>query len=246
VRPEAASPPPPAPAQPAPPATSGPGAPSTARIEYASEQELANDYLENLSQGGAFVRSASPPPVGTRLTLEMKLPGLVELAAPATVVFVHDYGFGVKFELDEAGQATLGAVIARISARPRRALVVDDDGLVRRMLSDALESRGFEVLTARDGAEGLHVLAEELLTLDLLLTDVKMPGMDGETFVRTIREQGGESELTIVAATGGVDAALEERMARAGADAVIDKSLGPELVAQAADAALERKRLEAA
>jgi hypothetical protein len=34
-------------------------------------------------------------------------------------------------------------------------------------------------------------------------------------------------------------------MARAGADAVIDKSLGPELVAQAADAALERKRLEA-
>ena len=175
----------------------------------------------------------------------MKLPGLVELTAPATVVFVHDYGFGVKFELDEAGQAKLGAVIARISARPRRALVVDDDGLVRRMLSDALESRGFEVLTARDGAEGLHVLAEELLTLDLLLTDVKMPGMDGETFVRTIREQGGESDLTIVAAIGGVDAVLEERMARAGADAVIDKSLGPELVAQAADAALERKRLAA-
>jgi uncharacterized protein (TIGR02266 family) len=218
-------------------------APATARIEYQSEQDLAADYVENLSQGGAFVRTQSPPPVGTRLTLEMKLPGLVELTAPATVVFVHDYGMGVKFELDEAGQAKLAAVIARISARPRRALVVDDDGLVRRMLAEALQGRGFEVLTARDGEEGLRVVAEELLTLDLLVTDVKMPGMGGEAFVRTIREQGGESELAILVAAGGVDAALERRMTLAGADAVVDKSVGPELVAQAADAALEQKRL---
>jgi uncharacterized protein (TIGR02266 family) len=238
--PTAAPTPTPSPTVPAP--TPAP-APATARIEYQSEQDLAADYVENLSQGGAFVRTQSPPPVGTRLTLEMKLPGLVELTAPATVVFVHDYGMGVKFELDEAGQAKLAAVIARISARPRRALVVDDDGLVRRMLAEALQGRGFEVLTARDGEEGLRVVAEELLTLDLLVTDVKMPGMGGEAFVRTIREQGGESELAILVAAGGVDAALERRMTLAGADAVVDKSVGPELVAQAADAALEQKRL---
>ncbi|HYQ81640.1 MAG TPA: response regulator [Anaeromyxobacteraceae bacterium] len=245
----AAPPPPPRapPARPAAPPTrpaapAPPGAP-TARLEYASEQELAQDYLENLSQGGAFVRTRSPPPVGTPLTLEMKLPGLMDLAAPATVVFVHDYGFGVKFELDEAGKEKLAAVIARISARPRRALVVDDDGLVRRMLGDALESRGFEVLTAKDGEEGLRVVAEELLTLDLLVTDVRMPGMGGEAFVRAIRQQGGEEDLAIVAAAAGVDGKLELKLMRAGADAVVDKSLGPELVAQAADAALERKRL---
>jgi CheY-like chemotaxis protein len=217
--------------------------PATARIEYANEQELASDYVENLSQGGAFVRSHSPSPVGTRLTLEMRLPGGIELAAPATVVFLHPYGMGVKFDLDAGGQAKLASAIARISARPRRALVVDDDGMVRRMMSDALQARGFEVLTANDGEEGLRTLMEELLALDLLITDVYMPEMDGEAFVRTIRQAGGEAELAIVVVTGSLEAGLEKRLEAAGADAVLDKSLGPELLAQAADAALERKRM---
>jgi len=220
-----------------------PPEPSTARIEYATDQEMAADYLDNLSQGGAFVRTARPQPVGTRLTLEMQLPAGVELKAPATVAFVNASGMGVKFELDEEGQETLAGVIARISARPRRALVVDDDALVRRMLSDGLAERGFEVLSADDGQEGLRIIAEELLALDLLVTDVNMPGMDGEAFIRAIRKAGGEADLAIVAVTGRVDGALEARLESAGADAVLDKELGPALIAQAADAALERKRL---
>ena len=48
-----------------------------------------------------------------------------------------------------------------------------------------------------------------------------------------------------LAAAAGVDAKLELRLMQAGADAVVDKSLGPELVSQAADAALDRKRLGA-
>ena len=234
----------PAAASPPPAAAAKPSAPATARIEYANEQELASDYVENLSQGGAFVRTHSPSPVGTRLSLEMRLPGGIELAAPATVVFLHPYGMGVKFDLDADGQAKLASAIARISARPRRALVVDDDGLVRRMMSDALQARGFEVLTAQDGEEGLRTVSEELLALDLLITDVLMPGMDGEAFVRTIRQAGGEADLAIVVVTGKLEAGLEQRLTAAGADAVLDKVLGPELVAQAADAALERKRME--
>jgi CheY-like chemotaxis protein len=159
------------------------------------------------------------------------------------VAFVNASGMGVKFELDEEGQETLAGVIARISARPRRALVVDDDALVRRMLSDGLAERGFEVLSADDGQEGLRIIAEELLALDLLVTDVNMPGMDGEAFIRAIRKAGGEADLAIVAVTGRVDGALEARLESAGADAVLDKELGPALIAQAADAALERKRL---
>ena len=159
------------------------------------------------------------------------------------MVFLHPYGMGVKFDLDAQGQAKLAAVIARISARPRRALVVDDDGLVRRMMSDALQGRGFEVLTATDGEEGLRTLSEELLALDILITDLRMPGMDGEAFVRTIRQAGGEVDLAIVAVTGNLEPGLERRLEAAGADAVLDKSLGPELIAQAADAVLERKRM---
>ena len=215
----------------------------TARIEYATEQELAADYVANLSQGGAFVRTSRPSPLGTRLALSMRLPGGDELASPAVVAMVNDKGMGVKFELDEPTQLRLAAAIARISARPRRALVVDDDALARHMLQDALQQRGFEVLTADDGAAGLSVLADELLALDLLVTDVVMPKMDGETFIRTIRNAGGESELAIVAVTGDHESGAEKRLERDGADAVLDKALGAELIAQAADAVLERKRM---
>jgi CheY-like chemotaxis protein len=222
--------------------------PSSARalIEYVSDQELAADYLENLSQGAAFVRTPHPQPVGTPVALELRLPSGTELCALAIVAFADAHGMGVKFTLDAEAEAVLRAAIARISARPRRALIVDDDALVLRMLSDALAQRGFEVITASDGTAGLQTLSEEILALDLLVTDVRMPGMDGEAFVQTIRRAGGESELAIVVVTGRLEPGVEPRLEAAGADAVLDKALGPELIAQAADAALERKRLTAA
>ena len=61
---------------------------------------------------------------------------------------------GVRFTLDAENDAVLSAAIAQISARPRRALVVDDDALLRRMLADALAQRGFEVLTAATATRG--------------------------------------------------------------------------------------------
>jgi CheY-like chemotaxis protein len=220
-----------------------PPRPPRARLEYATDQELAADWIENLSQGGAFVRTPTPLPRGTELLLEIALPDGARLEAHALVVFVNDRGMGTRFVLSPEADELLAATITRISARPRRALVVDDDALVRCMLSDALAARGFEVMTATCGEAGLRTLAEELLALDLLVTDVCMPGMDGEAFVRTIRGAGGEADLAIVVASGRLGPGVEERLEAAGADAVLDKALGPELVAQAADAALERKRL---
>jgi CheY-like chemotaxis protein/Tfp pilus assembly protein PilZ len=232
---------------PAPPPDALPVEPSApaarAVIEYATDQELEADFIENLSQGGAFIRSAHPQPVGASLALDFRLPNGVELKAQSVVAFANANGMGVRFTLDADSEAALQAAIAHISARARRALVVDDDALVRRMLADALADRGFEVVTASDGQDGLRVLSEELLALDLLLTDVFMPGLDGEGFVKMIRSAGGESDLAIVVVTSRMEDGLERRLEQAGADAVLDKALGPELVAQAADAVLERKRM---
>jgi CheY-like chemotaxis protein len=164
-------------------------------------------------------------------------------SARAVVAVVNERGMGVRFELDEEAGQKLAAAIAYLSARARRALVVDDDAVVRRMLQEALQQRGFEVLTADDGSSGLSLLAEELLALDLLVTDVRMRRMDGESFIRTIRRAGGEADLAIVAVTGGLRREVETRLQREGADAVLDKALGPDLIAQAADAVLERKRM---
>jgi CheY-like chemotaxis protein len=218
------------------------GGQHSATISYASDQHLQQDYLENLSQGGAFVRRALPPPVGTPVTLRLRLPSGLDLEARAVVAFVRPGGMGLKFDLDEETRELLSGAIAQISGRPRRALVVDDDALVCRLFADALAEQGFEVLTARDGEEGLRVLSEELLALDLLITDVLMPGLDGEAFVRTIRKAGGEADLAIVAVTGRFDATLEAKLEAAGADAVLDKGLGAPLLVKAADAVLERKR----
>jgi CheY-like chemotaxis protein len=235
----------PAPAPVAPasaPAAPRPGPGPHARLEYATDQELAADWIENLSHGGAFVRSAQPRPVGTALVLDLALPDGVQLTAQAVVTAATPRGMGVRFVLTPEQDDALAAVIARITARPRRALVVDDDAMVRQMLADALSARGFEVLTAASATEGVERLSEELLALDLLVTDVCMPGMDGEELVRFIRRAGGEADLAIVAVTGRMEIGVDRQLEAAGADAVLDKAIGPEMVAAAADAALERKR----
>ena len=227
----------------APVKVSAAAAPARHLIEYATDQELAADFVQNLSQGGAFVRTPHPPAAGTEVELELRLPNGAELRAGAVVAFANANGMGVRFQLDAEAQAVLSNAMAHISARPRRALVVDDDELVCRMIADALRDRGFEVMTAGTAAEGLSILSEELLALDLLVTDVVMPGMTGEELVRLIRKTGGEVELAIVGVTGSVEDGVERRLEAAGADAVLEKSLGPDLIAQAADAVLERKRL---
>jgi CheY-like chemotaxis protein len=126
-------------------------------------------------------------------------------------------------------------------AAPRlRVLLVDDDAIARRLIGRALSGLGFEVLTAADGESGLRLLSEDLLGFDLLLTDVWMPRMDGAALIRTVR-RGGETDLAIVAMTGLMKPGLEQRIEQDGADALLDKSLGAEILARAAHAVAMRR-----
>lgn len=117
-----------------------------------------------------------------------------------------------------------------------RAIVVDDDILVRLMLAEALEQRGFEVLTAPNGMVGLQLLSETILTIDVLVTDAIMPGIDGAELVSTIRTAGGESELRVVAVTASEDPFRRTLLLEAGVDLVLSKSLGPAAIALAVEA----------
>jgi len=198
--------------------------------------------IENVSQGGAFLRTAEPFPLGELVLVVATLPTGDTLRCEAEVVFSGARGMGLRWRLDPLAEVDLAAVVARIASRKRRALVVDDDATCRKTLADALQACGFEVLTAGDGMAGLQLLSEELLSLDLLITDLRMPRMDGESLLRTIRQAGGESELAIVVMTGSVEPALENKLTRQGADAVLEKELGPRFLAQAAVAVLDRKK----
>jgi CheY-like chemotaxis protein len=201
--------------------------------------------IENVSQGGAFLRTGEPFPMGALVQVAATLPTGDTLRCNAEVVFSGARGMGVRWQLDPLAEVELAAVVARIAARKRRALVVDDDATCRVRLSEALQGCGFEVLAAEDGASGLQVLSEELLSLDLLITDLRMPRMDGEALLRTVRHAGGESELTIVVMTGTVEPTVETKLTREGADAVLEKELGPRFLAHAAVAVLDRKRRKA-
>jgi CheY-like chemotaxis protein len=68
-------------------------------------------------------------------------------------------------------------------------LVVDDEEPLRRYLSRALEDAGYHVLTAGDGNEALRHLRESLLPVQLVITDVSMPGTTGPELAEQIAAQ---------------------------------------------------------
>jgi CheY-like chemotaxis protein len=65
-------------------------------------------------------------------------------------------------------------------------LAVDDESLIRSLVKAALERGGFNVLTAASGEEALQVFTTEQDRIELVITDVVMPGMDGTILVRRL------------------------------------------------------------
>ncbi|MEM6667150.1 MAG: response regulator [Pseudomonadota bacterium] len=80
-----------------------------------------------------------------------------------------------------------------------RVLTIDDSKTMLDMLHAALDSEGFEVLQAKNGQEGIDVLSSE--TVDVIITDVNMPVMDGITFIREARKDDRLRALPILILT---------------------------------------------
>ena len=83
---------------------------------------------------------------------------------------------------------------------PRVALVVDDSMLVRHCVSRYLEQRGFTVHAACNGVDGLEKLSE--LDVDLIVTDMQMPHMDGHQFITELKKRPGSTVIPIIIVTG--------------------------------------------
>jgi CheY-like chemotaxis protein len=86
-------------------------------------------------------------------------------------------------------------------------MVIDDDSGVREILTLALETEGYEVASARDGAEGLEMLARH--KADVVIVDMRMPEIDGANFCRLYAEQrdGGGPVILMTAMAGRSTAA---------------------------------------
>jgi CheY-like chemotaxis protein len=75
-----------------------------------------------------------------------------------------------------------------MSATPSTILVVEDDNIVRMLIVDVLEELEFEVLEADGSEQALQVLKDAIKHIDLMMTDVGLPGMDGRELATEARK----------------------------------------------------------
>lgn len=124
--------------------------------------------------------------------------------------------------------------------KPTIILIVDDDELVRRTLSVLVESLGYHCLVAKDGFEALAVLRST--EIDLVLSDIVMPGKDGLELLKEIREDHKSTDVII--STGYHEKASYAAVINAGAIDFIKKPIDQaELEAKLARAVRERKMI---
>ncbi|MBN1612126.1 MAG: sigma-54-dependent Fis family transcriptional regulator [Polyangiaceae bacterium] len=120
-----------------------------------------------------------------------------------------------------------------------RILVVDDEANARNALAEILREEGYSVETAADGFKGLARFQESLP--DLVLTDLKMPGMDGVELLGKVREIEPTMPVIVMTAYGAVDTAI--RAMRAGAVDYLTKPINTDELLLVADRALDQLHL---
>jgi two-component system chemotaxis response regulator CheY len=106
-------------------------------------------------------------------------------------------------------------------------LIVDDSSTMRKIITRSLRQAGFvvdEIFEAGDGIEGLSALNAN--KVDLILSDINMPNMDGLEFVRSVRGKGSKVPIVMITTEGGEDV-INEALA-GGANGSIRKPFTPE------------------
>ncbi|MDD6310902.1 MAG: sigma-54 dependent transcriptional regulator [Firmicutes bacterium] len=89
----------------------------------------------------------------------------------------------------------------------RKILIVDDEQNVRMLLSRVLKKQGYEVLTAGDGAEGLDVMHHS--NIDIIISDIRMPNMDGIEFLHKVREFDRSVGFILITAFATTETAID-------------------------------------
>ncbi|MDD9941551.1 MAG: response regulator [Myxococcales bacterium] len=180
-------------------------APAELRANPVSSETMADLYTLSVSLDSMVIPCDRDLPVGSVVNITVKgRGGLPDMAAVGRVsaVLEADVGRGrrpgVRVQLLEVrpGRAELLASIEPAAPEAARILVVDDDDLMRREAEHAMRGAGHEVITARNGVEALSIALSE--PIDLVLTDVTMPSMDGWQLLRLLRSRAKLSKLPVI------------------------------------------------
>jgi DNA-binding NtrC family response regulator len=120
-----------------------------------------------------------------------------------------------------------------------RILIVDDESNARAALSEILHEDGYATETAADGFKALGKLDE--FSPDVVLTDLKMPGLDGIAFMEKARAAAPATVFVVMTAFGTISSAVEAM--KKGAENYLLKPLDPEALGAVVDRAMEKARL---
>jgi two-component system, chemotaxis family, chemotaxis protein CheY len=116
-------------------------------------------------------------------------------------------------------------------------LIVDDSATARMLIKRCLEIAGWSdatILEAANGIEAIAILHEE--EIDLLLTDLNMPRLDGIGLLKAIRAKDIVKNLPVVVITSTGNAAKEEALRKAGASAILSKPISPAIIVETLEA----------
>jgi excisionase family DNA binding protein len=121
-----------------------------------------------------------------------------------------------------------------------RVLVVDDEAGIRDVIAESLSRRAtpYDVMTAADGFEAGRLVAT--FRPDVVLLDLRMPGLDGFQVCRTIKGDSETASTVVIAMTGYHTQETEARILECGALRCLCKPIEPSAIATVIDAALEQ------
>jgi DNA-binding NtrC family response regulator len=118
-------------------------------------------------------------------------------------------------------------------------LIVEDHDRLREQLGQFYEQEGFKVTTAACGEEGIEKLSHEKFAI--VVSDVKMPGIDGFQLARQVREKYPDTDVILITAFGNIKQAVEAM--KLGASDYITKPFQPEAIRLVSEKLIERRRL---
>jgi signal transduction histidine kinase/CheY-like chemotaxis protein len=190
---------------------------------------MAANQLQNIFEPFHRVENAERRVEGTGLGLAITR-RLVE-AMRGSITVASEPGQGTTFSVDlDLAVDTCAAdsmqnkrtVVGYAGAR-RSVLVADDDAVSRGLAAHFLAGLGFEVRRAADGASALEQLRSG--AVDLLVTDLVMPRVDGMELIRTVRSAAGASVPKIIAVSASASDYTSQEALQAGCDAFLPKPL---------------------
>ncbi|KDF14005.1 MULTISPECIES: two-component system sensor histidine kinase RcsC [Citrobacter] len=202
----------------------------------ADDLLIADDVLDQPWQGRAAVIFCRRH-IGIPLE---RVPGewVHSVASPHELPALLAHIYSVELNSEELSTALPAPDKVGATNDDMMILVVDDHPINRRLLADQLGSLGYQCKTANDGVDALNVLSKN--HIDIVLSDVNMPNMDGYRLTQRIRQLG--LTLPVVGVTANALAEEKQRCLESGMDSCLSKPVTLDVLKQTLTVYAERVR----